>query len=742
MPPRKRILSPKLALSLFAKLGASVFIGEALIVLLFVRLPPPSPWVKVVLHASLLTVALLPAAYLFFLRPLLRNIREREAAEEARGATESELRAVLDSAADGLLAVDGQGRVLHANQRFYELWRIPPALAASRDDRALLDCVLGQLVDPAQFIARVEALYHSEAEDSDVLQFKDGRTFERYSVAMWHDGERVGRVWSFRDVTARQRADAEAKRSQAILQSVADGTTDAVFVKDLRGLYLMCNSAACGFVGKSRDEVLGHDDTALFGADEARAIMDADREILRAGVTRTYEERATCAGKFRTFSATKGPLRDEQGRVVGLFGISRDITARRSAEEALKERNRFVEALLEHAPVGFAVNTISDGTPVFVSKKFEHIYGVAEGSITSVDDFFERVYPDPVIREQMRSRIMADMMSGDIRRMHWDDVPLTLSNGERRYVNAMNIPLIEQDLMISTVQDVTARKRAEEEASALQAQLQQSRRLESVGLLAGGVAHDFNNMLGVILASAELAMAQVEPAAPLYEDLHEIWKAAERSAELTRQLLTFARQQTILPRRLDLNEAVVNSLEMLRRLVGEHVEVQWTAGETLWSVTVDPSQVSQMLANLCVNASHAISGVGNIGISTENVVVDAAFAARHAEAVPGEFVRLRVQDSGSGISPEVLPRIFEPFFTTKPLGEGTGLGLASVYGAVQQNHGFITGDSRPGQGTTFSIYLPRDEQAAAAEAAPAAERPRRGGETVLVVEDEPAILRL
>ncbi len=292
--------------------------------------------------------------------------------------------------------------------------------------------------------------------------------------------------------------------------------------------------------------------------------------------------------------------------------------------------------------------------------------------------------------------------------------------------------------------DITARKLAEAEKEKLEAQFQQAQKMESIGRLAGGVAHDFNNMLGVILGHTEMALEEVDPAQPLFADLQEVRKAAERSADLTWKLLTFARKQTVAPKVLDLNETVEGMLKMLRRLIGEDIDLLWKPGRNLRPVKVDPSQIDHLLANLCVNARDAIAGVGKITIETDLAVFDEAYCADHAELlVPGEYVLLAVSDNGCGMDQETLGHLFEPFFTTKELGKGTGLGLASVYGMVKQNNGFINVYSEPGQGTTIKVYLPRHAARRAPLTEKASGRPaERGHETILLVEDEPAILKM
>ena len=286
------------------------------------------------------------------------------------------------------------------------------------------------------------------------------------------------------------------------------------------------------------------------------------------------------------------------------------------------------------------------------------------------------------------------------------------------------------------VEDITERKKTEE-------QLRQAQKMESVGRLAGGVAHDFNNMLGVILGHAEMIMEQMDSSQPFFNNLQEIQTAAQRSADLTRQLLAFARKQTISPKVLDLNKTVESILMMLRRLIGEDIDLAWLPGKKLWRINIDPSQIDQILANLCVNARDAISDTGKLTIETGTIVFDEVYCAQHEGFKPGEYILLAVSDNGCGMDTDTQNNIFEPFFTTKELGKGTGLGLATVYGIVKQNNGFINVYSEPDQGTTFKIYLPRhmgktDQTREKKSVEPSV----HGDETILLVEDEPAILNL
>jgi len=277
----------------------------------------------------------------------------------------------------------------------------------------------------------------------------------------------------------------------------------------------------------------------------------------------------------------------------------------------------------------------------------------------------------------------------------------------------------------------------------MEAQLSQAQKMESIGRLAGGVAHDFNNMLSVIIGNAELIMANMAPNDPIHGNLSEIFSAARRSADVTRQLLAFARKQTITPKVLDLNRTIESMLKMLRRLIGEDIDLAWLPGADVWPVRMDPSQIDQILANLCVNARDAITDVGKITIETRTATIDSAYCAEHPDVVAGDFVLLAVSDDGSGMDKETISHLFEPFFTTKEIGKGTGLGLATIFGIVKQNNGFINVYSEPGHGSTFKIYLPRNlTKTESLEKKTSDKINLDGTETILLVEDEPSILKM
>jgi PAS domain S-box-containing protein len=414
---------------------------------------------------------------------------------------------------------------------------------------------------------------------------------------------------------------------------------------------------------------------------------------------------------------------DVGGRPARMLGTIQDITSQKRTAEAQARLSMAVEQAAEAIVI-----TEPDGTMVYVNPAFEQITGYASAEAVGRNP---RILKSGEHDAEFYRQMWATLTAGRVWRGHF----INRRKDGRLY---------EEDATLSPVHDAAgkvvnyvAAKRDVTNEAALERQLRQSQKMEAIGHLAGGVAHDFNNMLQSVMGFAELALGRVPPDHPVREDLDEILRGARRAAELTKQLLTFARKQNIAPRVVDLNDAISTSLKMLRHLIGEDISLVWLPGDALWSVKMDPNQIDQLLANLCINARDAITGVGKIIIETVNQSIDEADGLTQTNTVPGDYVVCIVSDSGCGMTKEVQTRIFEPFFTTKGAGAGTGLGLAMVYGIVKQNRGFINVYSEPGKGTTFRIYLPRFGSETAGKAQSAAAPATLGGsETVLLVDDE------
>jgi PAS domain S-box-containing protein len=435
---------------------------------------------------------------------------------------------------------------------------------------------------------------------------------------------------------------------------------------------------------------------------------------------------------------TNRPLAEATMKLVAVRAAGE--MERLEAEESLRSSEENYRTLFSEMLDGFALHEIicnADGEP-------------ADYRFLAINPAFERL--TGLKKEDLIGRTVLEVMP-DTERQWIDIYGKVALTGEPAFFNNYSAGLNKHfevtafrpapNQFACIFSDITERKQAELEKNRLETQLQQAQKMESVGRLAGGVAHDFNNMLTVILGHAELALMKIDPTQPLFADMEQIHKSAERSASLTRQLLAFARKQVISPVDLDLNESVAGVLKMLQRLIGECIHLTWRPAANLWNVKMDPSQIDQILANLCVNARDSIVDVGDIIIETGNCSLDKEYCAQNLGFVPGDYLRLSVSDNGSGMDKETIEHIFEPFFTTKRMGEGTGLGLATVYGIVKQNNGFINVYSEPGCGTTFTIYLPRHEpNDGHVRSAGDSRQVSRGHETILLVEDEPAILKL
>ncbi|MHB8789449.1 MAG: hybrid sensor histidine kinase/response regulator [Desulfobulbaceae bacterium] len=430
------------------------------------------------------------------------------------------------------------------------------------------------------------------------------------------------------------------------------------------------------------------------------------------------------------FVRTICTIRQRPGQKPLIFATIQDITERALAEVALRKSEKKFRSLFQnHAAVQLIIDPKS-GDIVDANEAAERFYGWPAEELRRMNIVRINIPPPATAQQEIEMARRMSTMHFEFKHRKADG---TIADVE---VLRSKVNIDGREYLHSIIHDITDRRQLEN-------QLLQAQKMESVGRLAGGVAHDFNNMLGVILGNTEMALDKVEPSDPLYTDLRDIYFAAKKSADITRQLLAFARKQTMNPQVVDLNESVEGMLKILRRLIGEDIDLVWLPGSGAWPVMIDPSQLDQILANLCINARDAIGGVGKVTIETGNATFDAAYCFDHPDIAPGDFVLLAVSDDGSGMDQETLDHLFEPFFTTKEIGHGTGLGLATVYGIVRQNNGFINVSSEPDKGTTFKIYLPRHAgEAGLPEKTRETEIPRGKGETILLVEDDVSLLRL
>lgn len=546
------------------------------------------------------------------------------------------------------------------------------------------------------------------------------------------------------DVTEHKQAEETLRESTEKLQLIIDTSPVGICTVDPFGNFVTTNSAYEQMLGYSKEELkelsffdITHPDYRPKNKELFQNMFSLDSSSFK--MEKVYVRKD---GGVINVSVNATAVIDDKGDTRFGTAFVDDITEKKQVEETLSESAHLLKEAQRLTSIGSWVQDVPSGKLMWSDETF-NIFEIDKNySGDLFEKFLATVHPDDrklttdaydtALKTKKPYTVTHRLLMPDGRIKHVVECCETSYDEDGNPVKSMG-----------TVQDITERKKAENEQEKLMAQLTQAQKMESVGRLAGGVAHDYNNISSIIIGYSELAMENVEEGDPLHDDLKEILTAAKRSTEITRQLLAFARQQTIAPKILDLNDTIGNMLKMLRRLIGEDIDLVWLPGEDLWSVKMDPSQVDQIMANLCVNARDAITDVGKMTVETKNISFDEDYCADHPGFSPGEYVLLAVSDDGSGIAPEIIEKIFEPFFTSKGQGEGTGLGLATVYGIVKQNNGFINVYSEQGKGTTVKVYLSHHlGQADAVSRTEVSEIPLSSGETILLVEDEDSILKL
>ncbi len=670
---------------------------------------------------------------------ITQDITERRRTEDALRESEAKYRALIESTGTGYLILDGKGRVADANSEYVRL-------SGHRELREILGRSVVEWTAEYEKTKNAEAVARCVTEGSIrnlVLDYVDhtGRiTPVEVSATVEGKGGEARILSVCRDISERRRAELALRESEARLRAITDNAGAVIYMKDMAGRYIYVNHVFEELFHIKVAAIQGKTDYEIFPRDIAEGFIRNDRLVILTEQAREMEEKVECDGNVRTYLSSKFPLRTSGGKLYAVCGVSTDITERKRAEAQLRESEASLKESQHIARLGSFVFDLINGT-WRSSEVLDQLLGIDHAYEHSMAGWLAVVHPDD--RTMVAGYFTNEVIGRDQAFDKEYRVIRVADQAERWLWSRASLERDNQGRALrlrGTSQDVTARKEAEAEKVKLEAQFQQAQKMESVGRLAGGVAHDFNNMLQAILGNVDLALEGVPLGSPTDEGLREIRKCAERSADLTRQLLAFARRQTIAPKVLDLNATLESLLKMLRRLIGEDIDLAWLPARDLGLVKVDPTQVDQILANLCVNARDAIGGVGKVTIETANAAFDAAYCVDHPRYMSGEYVRLTVSDNGCGMNQATLAQIFEPFFTTKGSGSGTGLGLPTVYGIVKQNHGFITVYSELGHGTTFTVYLPRHAgQATATGTAIVAEMPKSTGETVLLVEDEPAV---
>src|SRR6266567_3711719 len=690
-----------------------------------------------------------------------RDITERQRTERDLRETLSLLNATFESTTDGILVVDLAGHIISFNRIFTELWRIPDSILEAKDSAQTLAFVLEQVVDPAGFLNKIRELYaRPDASSFDVLTFKDGRIYERFSQPQRIAGKSVGRVWTFRDVTEAKRAEqiqvatyriSEAAHAARTLQELFGAIHRIVGeLMPAKNFYIALYDAANDHLtfpyhvdeydsdfpskkpGKGLTEYVLRTGQPLLVTPEVQAELERSGEVELigppsidwVGVPLKIGDRTIGVLVAQTY-APGVRYRETEKHVLQFVSTQVAMAIeRKRTEEQLHESERKYRLLFETNPEPMFVYDFETLRILAVNAAAVARYGHTEAEFLALTIRDIRPVEEQGRLEQELARRPDE---GAIR----TGVRHRAKDGRLFEVDLVARPLefAGRRARLVLARDVTAQRHLED-------QLRQSQKMEAVGQLAGGIAHDFNNLLTAILGSTQLLLQVTPPGDVRREDVDEIRNAGLRAAELTRQLLAFSRRQVLAPKVLELNGVVANMDKMLRRLIGEDVELATTLHAEAGAVNADPGQLEQVLLNLVVNARDAMPGGGRVLIETTRVLLRDELVERRHRLPPGDYACLAVTDSGAGMDESTQAHLFEPFFTTKEVGKGTGLGLATVYGIVKQSGGYIWVYSEPGRGTMVKVYLPR-VPGAAEPPLPAPEPPalRGGHETVLLVED-------
>ncbi|SDZ80995.1 PAS domain S-box-containing protein [Desulfuromusa kysingii] len=665
---------------------------------------------------------------------LILDITEKKAAEKKLAMVEEWQRTLLNASPDIICFKDGAGRWLLANEADLKLFHLEGVDYQGKTD-----------VDLAPYSSFFSATFMNCAATDEKAWTADGisiveeiistpdcgeKTYEVIKHPLFYpDGRRKALVVLGRDITARKKAEELLRESEAKFRSLLD-SLEHIPIRgyDSQRKVIYWNTASTEVYGFSREEALGckMEDLIIPEKLQEEIVAAVDSWRMR-GAAIPSQKLVLCdrdGNDVPVYSSYIFHQTDTGAKE--LFCVDIDLRTLHKAEDRLRRLAAAVEQTGETIVI-----TDTDGIIEYVNSAFTAVTGYSRAEVLGKN-------PRLLNSGEQDAAVYIELWATITRGYTWKGQFVNKKKDGSRFVEAVSIsPIVDE---VGTIVNFVATKRDITEQLRTEELYRQSQKMEAVGQLAGGIAHDFNNMLAIILGQVEIAFMKTSSNDPQYKRLLEIQVAANRSAELTQQLLGFARKQPSNPQVVNINDEVTTVLQMLKRVIGEHIDLLWRPGEEPLFVSIDSGHLGQILTNLVVNARDAIAGSGTISISTSSCCLDEAYCLRHPESHPGEYVELKINDNGCGMSPEALEKIFEPFFTTKELHRGTGLGLSMVFGLVKQNNGCITVESTLGQGSLFSLLFPRTSKAA--------QRPQsiensilvRGTETILVVEDEAALL--
>jgi PAS domain S-box-containing protein len=720
-------------------------------------------------------------------RGMCHDVTELKRAEQALRESEERYRTLVETSPDAITLFDLNLNIIMVNRPALTLY------GYEREEEAIGKSVLDYLVPEELARAREDIGKVLETGSIGTVEYtllkKDGALFPaelRATVILDKEKKPGAILLVSRDITERKRAEEALRENEERFRELYDHAPVGYHEYDSKGRITRVNRTDLEMLGYTAEEMIGQPIWKFnVGEHIARQqVLDklAGSSPPGQNLERTYRRKD---GTTLPVLVEDRLIRDENGRIKGIRCTIQDITDRKRGEESLRQSEENARLLAREnatmAEIGRIISSTLNIDEIYQSfseevKKIISFDRIVINVIDTEKNTVKNIYPlegsgnAEMVRTGSTFLIQTEDFSG-----YEDRFPTLVSTFQAGFRSIMNVPLLSKGKVIGglllrsykpyayTDKDVklaerigsqiagaianaqlyTERIQAEEEREALQEQLRQSQKMEAIGRLAGGVAHDFNNLLTVIKGYSQLSLAEIKEDDPLRENIEEIRKATDRAADLTRQLLAFSRRQVMEMSVLDVNEHLQSLDKMLRRLIGEDIQLVSIPAEDLGRVRADPGQVEQLIMNLAVNARDAMPNGGKLTIETANVDLDQAYARAHVAVTPGRYVMISVSDTGVGMTPEVRDRVFEPFFTTKEKGKGTGLGLSTVYGIVKQSNGNIWVYSEPGNGTTFKIYLPRlDEPLEELRKKVVDGELPRGSETIFIVEDEKEVLTL
>jgi len=671
------------------------------------------------------------------------DITECKLAETALRDSEDKYRTILETMDEGLYEIDLKGNYTFVNKiackqlgyGYKELIGLNYRKIMSNKTARYLYAVFHKI-----YATGKPALI----ENFEIIR-KDGSVRNHLnSVSLLRNlsGQPIGFRIFARDITESKKAEDNLRKSEERYRNILDSMEESYFEADLKGNYIFSNETMVRMLGYTNEEILDMSYHKLVSKEDQHKVFEIFHQVFVSGETiEGFEfEVIDKEGKKIAVESSVILRKDEKGKPVGFSGVVRDITKRREAEEALRRSEEKYRTILETMQEGLFEHDLK-GNYTYVNDAGCKLQGYQRDELIRIN--YRSLFPPETVRffREVYHRIYE---TGKPELLM--DYEVKFKHGSIR-IHQANVELVRDSSgkpigFRTLAWDVTERRKMEKEKAQLEEQLVHAQKMESAGRLAGGVAHDFNNMLGVILGNAELIKLRLPQHDPLLKDVLEIERAAVRSRGLTGQLLAFSRKQIIAPVVIDLNEQIMNTEKTLCLMLGEDVDLQFYPGRDLWKIKFDPSQIQQILINLATNARDAMPAGGRLTIETANIYLNEAYCKMHLGFLPGHYVLLGVSDDGTGMEKETLQHLFEPFFTTKEIGRGTGLGLATIYGIVKQNNGFINVYSEPGKGTTFKIYIPRSLEDGDVQKIPEEGEEREeelvvfGSRMVLLVEDD------